>query len=941
MANEEGGLAQANPVPQDQGILGIFSQLNMSTQEAQDFSREYLEDYQAYDFEGEEELLEKFRETAEDSRAALQRARQDVLGEKFDQRDKWLAAAQALGAPTKTGSFGESIGALAGSLREPFAAEQQFREDQSEKLLGLDTALTGVDENMLMNEFKLQEMKRAQMGDLAKESLKQLGRQTPGVAPNVTQIPAIKSLDQKMATEYAKWASGGQQDVTFQIANLDAAIAQLDNPDVNISGPWMGLMPKIGRDVFFPESADVQETIETVAQRSLKAILGGQFGQREGEMLLERTFNPRLKESTNKKRAFRLMQNIKLAAKDKARAMNYYQTKGTMAGFDGQTEWTIADFEPPPEIQRYRLPDGKIVKFPADWTLAERSEYYDEFGRGSEDPVPEERARGGSIRRYYNGERAVSGYSLKRKTPSSLHIKRYAEGGEVKEFYEEDVDEDLLEFGKESGREEGFGPMDVGEIIFGTAAGTATGLGLEELNTRMDESKQGITRPSRAERLIGSSMDIEGLDPDTVVQNVKRSQRLGVPDTPMDVAGGATRELGQQAMMAASQPGNLALEVLETRHANSRERVSRQVEKGLRTPEFYATESKLTDRLYSRAKPLYKKAYADNVSLKMPPFFGKMFDNKYGKKAIKHAIEFMDLQGKTMGKADVTGMVQRPSLEFLDNVKKGFDQLIRKEEAMGHTPLGRLLRDQRGRLVRWLDNPENVTPTYSAARAQYKGDLEILEALDIGRREYYRLPAEEARLMVGDMSNAEKQALKSGMAQKLYDIIYGPSSDIASARRIIGSPEMRGRLKVLFDKPREFRVFEAALEREMDLWEKGKKTIRRVETGRQKRMISEVEKMDDPLTAMKEAISRGPIAWVLKTIGVGGGKGLNLTENQADEIVEILLTRRVEELDKIVPRLRRGREYAKHRKGRRGKAGLVGAAIGTGLAVADVLTDDN
>ena len=933
-----GALAQVTQ-PDEMGgaFAGILAQFNRTTPEAQRFAREYLDQYQDYDFSAEEEILEQFRETAEQSRQALRDTREKVLADEYDPRQKWLAAAQAFGAPTRTGHFGETIGKVAGAIRGPLAEEHEFGQAKTERLLELDQSLAGVDQGLLMNEFKLQQMRREQQGDLAKESLRQLGRQAPGVAPNVTDIPAIKSLDQKMATEYADWASGGQADVQFQLANLSEAINQLETND-DISGPWIGILPKMARDVFLPESASVQETIETVAQRSLKAILGGQFGQREGEMLLERTFNPRLKQSTNRARAFRLMQQIKQAMSEKTRAMEWFQTKGTMAGYDGRTTWTLDDFLPPPVLRQFRVEGGEIVWFPEDWTRQERIEYYEAQGTGL-DPEEEETgfAIGGKVRRRYYHGGSVSGFRHKKKSPQ-FHLKygrraRYQAGGDVTDLYAEDEEEEIPGIGDDT---EGFLPQELLELVGGGIGGGAAGLAAEETGTRLYELQQGLTRPPKSEQFIGTAMDVSGVEPEEMVADVKRGRRARVPDLPMDRSGNVTRALGERALMAAGDIGDSALEILEQRHAGSKERVARQVEAGLKTPEFFSTEQKMTDRLYSRAKPLYQKAYKENIAVKMPTFYGDMVKSKYGMQAVEHALDFMEMAGKPIGRANALGMVERPSLEFLDQLKRGWDQMIRKEEAQGHTPLGKLMRDQRRRLVRFLDDPKNVTKTYQEARKQYKGDLEVLEALDTGRREFHRMPAEEARMMINDMSWAEVNALKTGFAQKLYDIIYNPSGDIAAARRLIGSPEMRRRMILLFDKAPEWRVFETALEREMDLWEKGKKTIRRADSGRTSRQIGEVMSMDDPLNAVKDAISRGPIMWVMRTIG-WGRRGRGLSEKQADEIVDILMTKDITELNKLAPKLEYAGRYARTRRGRRGKAAAIGAAVGAG---AMLLSDD-
>jgi len=508
----------------------------------------------------------------------------------------------------------------------------------------------------------------------------------------------------------------------------------------------------------------------------------------------------------------------------------------------------------------------------------------------------------------------------------------YQAGGEADEdiIDFEDLDDlDVTDF-EDVEDDSGFppSPADVGVTAAGALAGTGIGLGAEAAGTKLYEMFNDLERPSRSEQLIGTSMDRGGVEPDVMIADVKRGRRMGVPERAIDKSGPVTRELGARAIMGAGDIGALALEELEVRHEGSKQRVGRQVEKGLKTPEFYVTEQKMTDRLYSRASPLYKQAYKENPSVKMPPFYADLVQGKYGVQAVEHALDFMEMAGKPIGRENALGIVQRPSLEFLDQLKRGWDQMIRKEEAMGSTPLGKLMRDQRKKLVNWLDDPKNVTGTYQQARAQYKGDLEVLQALDTGRREFHRMPPEEARDMMLGMSRSEVDAMKTGVAQHLYEIIYGPTSDISTARRIIGSPDMRRRLQLLFDKPSEYRVFEAAMERELDLYEKGKKLISKADVGRTRRQIGDVLAVDDPLTAAKDMMSRGPIMWTLRTLGWGGRSSRILSEKDADEIVKILMTKDVKELEKYGPKLGYGRDYAKTRQKRRGRAAMVGAGIG-------------
>lgn len=903
MKYQEGGLAAAtSPAPVDpiQGYLSLLAQQQSTSPEAQERAREILDQLMAEDtFAREEEILERFKETAEESRAALQDARQRVLAERFDPRQKWLAIAAAAGAPTRTGQFGETLGNVARGLAPVVAEESEFRRDQGDRLLQLDQALAGVDEGLLANEFKLAQMQREQFSALGREALKTLGKTTMGGArPQPTA--GGKSRDQKMATTLNDWVTQGQADAVKSMSELTEAIDMMRKSD-NISGPLLGLAPKWARDFAFPESGNVQDLVETTAQRSLKAVLGGQFGQREGEMLLARTFNPRLDESVNLKRAYRLLRMLEIATEQKNAALRHFEQYGTMEGFEGKTEWTIEDFELPPEMVKVRMQDGTIIEVDASWTRQQIEDFYRE-SRGDEEKP------------------------------------KFQEGGAVDINEWEQMDRQIAEPKDDSlGR-------DLALLVGSTVAGTGSGLGVEELGARLEELQSGFERPARGERLVAEAMEVGGVDPRQMATEVKRAQRMGVPELPLDVSGRTTTELGERALMAGGEEAERAIEMLGERHADSAERVGRQIEKSLRTPEFFELEERLTNKLYENSRPLYRKAYAENKIVDAPPFWGNMLQNKYGRQAIEQAMEFMeDIAQKPYGQQDAMGMVRKPSLEFLDQVKRGFDQLIRKEETHGPTPLGRHLRKQRSRLVAWLDNPDNVTPDYQKARKQYKGDLEVLEALDTGRREFHRMAPEALRREMVDMSYGEKYALRAGVAQRLYEMIYHPTTDMNSARKLIGSPDMRRRLELLFDKPREYRIFEAALQREMDLFEREKKTVRRSESGRTRRMTEDLLAMDDPLTAVKDKIGRGPLGRVIQLLPSFGRtrQTIELSEKEADDIIRILTTGEVDELDKLGERLSDVQQRGKTRRKRRGKAAAVGTAVGAALGALGILDGED
>jgi hypothetical protein len=157
---------------------------------------------------------------------------------------------------------------------------------------------------------------------------------------NVTQTVSStgsNAVDSGMATLYNDFVtSGGYADADKNISQIQYAIDALDS-GANLTGGITGLTPDFIRVFTNPQSLDVRAAVEEVAQRNLRAVLGGQFSENEGKQLIARAYDDRLDEATNVRRLKRLLSAIQSAYEAKLQAVNYFEQNGfSMISRDGQ-----------------------------------------------------------------------------------------------------------------------------------------------------------------------------------------------------------------------------------------------------------------------------------------------------------------------------------------------------------------------------------------------------------------------------------------------------------------------------------------------------------------------------------------------------------------------------------------------------------------------------
>jgi len=960
------------------GALAMLQLGNQTTTpEALSYARKILEkSTQPGEDPAETDYIKRVQSNADIARNALRAARERLSAQEFGNKEAWLAAAAGFGAPTKTGAFGESIGRVAGNLIEPTRRKREFNQGKEKSLLDLDLGLAGVDDTLLKSQLELLKLKQQTQGRMSVEALKTMGRKVgeDGKTPQM----ARRAVDREYAKDYVDYIQTGASDAAKALEELGSARDRLRGYAIdpesgkkvsvrgasdNLTGPVVGTMsnlPWIGKtvqDVFYPDSSDVQETVEYTVQRSLRPILGSQFTKEEGERLIARVYNPRLDEKVNAERLDRLLKQLERANQAKKAAADYFEEHGTLGpsasdprGFQGKKSWSINDFMPKDEPTARKKPRAAPSK---------NDDSYDPWDGGViqyEDLVPagEEFLEGGEVDGYAEGG-GVNGrvdhempdgriISAPPQVPYEQVKKRYeAMTGQVfedeqtgapdGEINQEAIDSVTPGMDFDAETTIGLGGSALGHGLLGAAGGrygSKLGYGLADLVPGH--------KTSDAEGRVLQGLENEGLTPTEWTRLVSQAQKMGVPATGMDLGGVELRALGEASMNPENKETRDLYATMRDRQAGARGRVESRINQSLKPDDYFGQMKKLKSDLKSNSSPLYKDLYAKFPSLKSPALM-QLMGTPSGKRAVKEAVKaIQDRPGASLGKTDATGMVTKPSLEFLDEVKNAYDDMITDEEMSGGvykaTKRGKRWRDLRNALRNEVDtlttDPKTGVSAYKEARSQYAGDLETIDALRFGREDFMKMPAAEVADTIKDMNFSERDALRSGVAQSLFEKIGKVGHRVSPAEKVIDTPDLNEKLKLLFDKPNEFKIFKEAMDLESKMFEESQSTIRR---GRSALSSTRDPKSNILRRTVKKAPTLGifsPTQWAIRWLR----RSEPIGKKEAGEIVRILKTSDPKDLKKLEARLtpKFGRELA--RKKRTGKAAMAGAALGAAFPFA-------
>ena len=350
----------------------------------------------------------------------------------------------------------------------------------------------------------------------------------------------------------------------------------------------------------------------------------------------------------------------------------------------------------------------------------------------------------------------------------------------------------------------------------------------------------------QAAMLINRRLGESGMQPDQIADLMALEQQYGIPS----VLGTATPELARLTELAAQTPSggqtDLARRLFE-QQAGAPERVQRRIRESIPTPDYFAAEDRIVETLRNNAQRAYgavgdveirdprilamlddpdiRGAYADALAnVRRDMTAASLRGEDPAQFQLREIFEpVLNEEGALVG-LSATGK-QIPDIRTLNQIKIALDRKIDGLYSTGKGGEATALKNLRNAFVQRLDDVG--PPEYRAARQQYKGDIEIREALEAGR-DANKLRWQEVNKMVRDFSPGELQAFKTGYVQRLMQGFEDTSRRRNFANEIINNASQRRKLEALME-PGEFQVFEAAMRREAELFD----TISRVTGGSQ------------------------------------------------------------------------------------------------------------
>lgn len=335
-----------------------------------------------------------------------------------------------------------------------------------------------------------------------------------------------------------------------------------------------------------------------------------------------------------------------------------------------------------------------------------------------------------------------------------------------------------------------------------TATGGAIGFALPPVLQGAGRVINRMRNPTtRAQRAM---TDILGRDNTTVTDMVSR-RNLDKPQVAADLSGSnAQSRVGALQGMPGPQRDTIRTGLLD-RQRGQAERAIGDIEEttgAILTDTDRALED-LSQARKNNARPLYEKAYEAGQVIDDPELLALQADEGF-QAAYSKGKELYEIENRTRRLRGAEPLPPLPEVDATLNLR-GLDQAYRGMRAQadkafsdGDYPTGRALKDEANAL---RDKLDDMFPEYREARAVYKSDSEMIEALESGRD--FMSPAKTnsrtIRREIADLDEGQLEAYRMGAVDAIRQSIYRSAKDGTNIQnRFFGTKEMRDRLRLLY-----------------------------------------------------------------------------------------------------------------------------------------------
>jgi len=432
----------------------------------------------------------------------------------------------------------------------------------------------------------------------------------------------------------------------------------------------------------------------------------------------------------------------------------------------------------------------------------------------------------------------------------------------------------------------------------GKAVGLATG--------------QTIDAANRAKAKLLEAMYRDKVSPADLEKMIQAATKpVGI----VDIAGENVKSLADVAQKYPSEARQAAKLALEERAAGQAGRIQGDISKylgGFTDPFDYTTA--IAQRQKQVSSPLYQKAYSYGEVTE--PSVLKFLELPQFKTAAKEAQALLAAEGRTVD-------MSRPTVETLDNIKRGLDVLIEKEtDSFGKvSKLGNIYKNKKNEFLSELDT---AVPDFGRARAAFAGEAELLDATKLGQ-DFYKQTAAEANRTFAKLSPSEQEAYKVGALDAVKTKIQTAKDTADIRKRIFGSPEERQRVSSLFPDDATFKQFEKDMMTESMMRKTQEKVLGNSSTF--ERQIGGQSLEAEP-SFIGQLIEQGPLRG---TLGYLKAQGQGVAGQTAEELGPMLF--KLGDPRANIETLKALSAYEKYllEQEARKAAGLTGASTMTGL----------